>query len=203
MACLIAAIALIGGCNDVPGQADQQSPQHNDAATNTVDVTTAVTSPAATAQQTSDSPSSTLTGFGATVDAWESIRGDSVPPFNEGSVYGAEVRPGVYEYFGVVADPLVTFYSRGFPDATDLEAAKQFVLTDFPADASIVAEDVGETSCVIVLIESATVAAMTDRGAQVGFFSPDDGGGVFDPSDVSDAVVFSSFTGPSDDLGRC
>jgi hypothetical protein len=141
-----------------------------------------------------------LTGFGATRKAWESVRGESVPGFADGAVYGRKVRGGTYEYFAVVEYDLMTFYSRAFPEGTDLQFAKQIVLEDFPVDAEITVEDRDDPLCVIVLIESEQVRAVTGHAAAAGFFSEGD---YFRASDVSDATVFSYLDEVGPDLGTC
>jgi hypothetical protein len=141
-----------------------------------------------------------LTGFGATREAWESVRGESVPGFADGAAYGRKVRAGTYEYFAVVEYDLMTYYSRAFPEGTDLESAKQIVLEDFPEDAEIIVEDRDDPLCLIVLIESEQVRAVTGHAAAAGFFSEDD---YFRQSDVSDATVFSYPDKVGPDLGTC
>lgn len=147
-----------------------------------------------------------LTGFGATVEDWESEHGDSVEGYTDGTVYGPIVREGVHKYVGVIAEDRIYSYSRGFPVGTDLSSAERLILQDFPADARITARDSDEVSCLIVLVKSRTIRRATGADAIVAFFTQqdpiDDARTPLNRSDVSDATVFSSDE-PGPDLGFC
>ena len=142
-----------------------------------------------------------LTGYGATRQAWDEEHGPWNPEYAEGAVYGDLVRPDTYEYFSVdPGEPILSYY-RGFPEGTDLATAKDIVLRDFPGDAVITIEDRDEPRCLIVLIESETVESATGDNAIAAYFSGPDTD--FTEADVVDAVVTSAAGSTTDDLGFC
>ena len=194
------ALVAIAGCGGTP------EPEESDSESIPSAIPPEDSSEAAAPEEDSSEAATELLGFGASVDDWESVRGDSVPGFIEGSVYGSEVRDGMHKYFAVMADDTVTFYSRGFPNDTSLNAAMQLVLEDFPDDARIAHEDREEPDCVIALVRSRTVREATGAQATASFFSEPDPSDpdrtALDPENISHATVFSHSGGPGD-LGDC
>lgn len=196
------------GRSPEPSAEPTTSPQPTESPTATESASATTTSPPPSPAPKPAKPKPpALTGFGATVEAWEDVRGKSNPKYAEGAVYGPEVRPGVHQYFAVFPDPRVTFYSRGFPEGTPLDLAKRLVLDDFPRDARITVVDDDEAACEIVLIESKTVKRVVDSLAIAAFFSeqdPDDmDRTALNRSDVSDATLMSHYEGRISDLGMC
>jgi hypothetical protein len=130
-----------------------------------------------------------------------------VSGYEEGSVYGPIVRPDMNEYFAVLPDPLVDFYSQGFPLGTTLDGAENRVLDEFPEDAKVLVRDTQEPECTIILIQSKTRREAVGSEAIAACFSEQDPSDLdrtpLDPNDVSDATLFSDYEGKRRDLGFC
>jgi hypothetical protein len=159
------------------------------------------------AQIESSAPRDGLTGYGATVSAWQSVHGTSVSGYTKGTVYGPVVRDGTHRYFGVQADARITMYERAFPRTTSLAEARRIVLEDFPSDAKITVKDTDQVACEIDLIESAKVKKATGSNAIAAFFSdPDPGGDInapMDRGDVASANLMPAFNDGKKNLGDC
>lgn len=148
---------------------------------------------------TKSSPTSPLTGFGATVADWDAHH-EADSRFVPGSAYDPDsslARGGderyTSRYYAVGDGERVTNYEMRFAPGTGVQQAKRSILaSEFPSDAKIVWFKQLDT-CGQMLVRSRKVARAVGgkRIAALVEFSSGEAGDSYDPSDVWGAILIA------------
>jgi hypothetical protein len=145
-----------------------------------------------------------LTGFGATVAAWNAHHQEDTR-FSPGSAYDPDPSLGDGERFNdryFTVSPIggrVMSYSMRFPAQTGIEEAKHFILlSEFPTVAKIVWFKRKDT-CAQMLVRSRTLTRVAHTDALVEW-SSGEAGDHYDPRAVSEAILLP-MTGSGKGLG--
>jgi hypothetical protein len=166
--------------------------------TTAVTTTATTTTPAKATTATTERPTSrpkedSLTGFGATVGAWNEHH-DEDTRFAPGSAYDPDSALGDHvrfndRYYAVSPQGgRVTFYSMRFPSETGIDEAKRFILSsEFPPDAAIAWFQRKDT-CAQMLIRSSRLSRAIHSSALIEF-SSGEAGDHYTPSAVSEAIL--------------
>ena len=150
-----------------------------------------------------------LTGFGATKEAWLATH-KQAPGYTKGAAFLPMVQGeggSVPKYGGVSLDETVVLYTINLPKGTDLDEAKQIVLSEFPAGATYDVIDDAEATCLIASINSAPVSkALRQHGWEdsvpiAAFGTSTATETNLATSNVTDVSLLPSE--PGRDLGRC